>query len=192
MKKLTLLICVLAILLSLTGVASAAPPKPKKNTFSITGYTVDYELLRLLPDTRQIEFHLMAAGAPGPLCAYLYGEPDVCGVSGYFEGTFIFEEWGIVDLYPICDWPFLECLDPAGFPIMKGSGQGTNEGTLTITEGSNLDEVIVIDFAGRANSQRVKGDWVLNGSGIQGSGRYKGNVGLVFTVEFKGRFTDSD
>ena len=40
MKKLTLLICVLAILLSLTGVASASPRQPKK--FRIKGHTIDF------------------------------------------------------------------------------------------------------------------------------------------------------
>jgi hypothetical protein len=42
MKKLTILICVLAILLALTGVASASPAQPTK--FRIKGYTTSVDL----------------------------------------------------------------------------------------------------------------------------------------------------
>ena len=85
MKKLTILICVLAILLSLTGVAWAS--KPEEGTFSITGYTIWFEYETLPSGLAKL--HLKAAGDPDVV-------PET-GVTGYFEGAFTFEEWIIFD-----------------------------------------------------------------------------------------------
>ncbi|MGA9350118.1 MAG: hypothetical protein WBW48_15130 [Anaerolineae bacterium] len=157
MKKLTILVCVLAMLLALTGVASASKPEPA--TFSITGYTTFYEW-ETLPNGRT-KFHLTALGA----------------VSGYFTGTFTFEEWGEVDLDPSTG---------------EGSGKGKNHGIMTIT---TAEGEAIIRFNGKADSETVWGEFkVLHKEGtgayqdLQGKGKYTGNAGLVFTVDFTGQF----
>jgi hypothetical protein len=192
MKKLTILVCVLTMLLALTGVASAS--KPKEGTFSIAGYTTFYEW-ETLPNGRT-KFHLTAqGGGEGPeddaLCMAWYGYPcqtlclallgQPCGVAGYFEGAFTFEEWGIVDLDP---------------ETGEGSGQGTNHGIMTITTLDGDGEVageVLIRFGGRADLQNVWGNFTaLRGTDayedLHGQGKYFGNAGLVFTVKFDGRF----
>jgi len=155
MKKLTILICVLAMLLALAGLASAS--KPEEGTFSITGDTTFYEYETL--SSGRTKFHLAAAG----------------GVTGYFSGTFTFEEWGIVDLDP---------------ETGEGSGRGTNHGLMTITTD---DGETVVRFGGRAHFQNVWGNFtVVRGTGVyedlHGQGEYFGDAGFVFTVEFTGRF----
>ena len=81
MKKLTILICVLAILLSLAGVASAS--KPEEGEFSITGSTTFYDY-EVLPSGRT-KFHLTAVG----------------DASGHLTGTFSYEEKGNVGFDPL-------------------------------------------------------------------------------------------
>lgn len=188
MKKLTILVCVLAMLLALTGVASASKPEPA--TFSITGYTTFYEY-ETLPNGRT-KFHLMAQeggevpeddalcqrwyGVPcQTLCLALLGRP--CGVTGYFTGTFTFEEWGTVDLDPITG---------------EGSGKGKNHGIMTVT---TAEGEAIIRFNGKTDSKTVWGEFkVLHKEGtgayqnLQGKGKYTGNAGLVFTVDFTGQF----
>jgi len=155
MKKLLILLCVLAMLLSLPGVASASPPEPGQ--FTITGYTTSYDWEPL--PSGLTKFHLTAAGL----------------VTGYFAGTFTFEEWGIVDLNPITG---------------EGSGRGTNHGLMTVT--TDAGEVFT-RFGGQTDSQTVWGNFtVLHGTGdhkdLHGQGTYTGNAGLVFLVVFTGRF----
>jgi hypothetical protein len=109
------------------------------------------------------------------MCEFWFNNPGLCGVSGYFDGTFTFVEWGNVDLDPV---------------TMEGSGWGTNHGILTIT--SDNGEVI-IRFDGRTDSQSVWGNYrVLRGTGdyanLHGQGTYHGNAGLAFTVTYEGRF----
>lgn len=188
MKKLTILVCVLAMLLALTGVARAS--KPEAATFSITGYTTFYEW-KTLPNGRT-EFHLTAqGGGEGPeddaLCMAWYGYPcqtlclallgQPCGAAGYFAGTFTFEEWGEVDLDPSTG---------------EGSGKGKNHGIMTIT---TAEGEAVIRFNGKTDSETVWGEFqVLHREGtgayqdLHGKGKYTGNAGLVFTVDFTGRF----
>jgi len=186
MKRLLILLCVLAMLLSLPGVASATPPQP--GTFTITGYTTSYDW-ETLP-SGLTKFHLTAqGGGEGPvddalctawygvpcqtLCLAMFGRP--CGVAGYLEGAFTFEEWGIVDLDPTTG---------------EGSGRGTNHGLMTVT--TDAGEAFV-RFGGQTDSQTVWGNFtVLRGTGdhkgLHGQGTYTGNAGLVFLVVFTGRF----
>lgn len=149
MKKLTILVCVLAMLLAFTGVASASEPEP--GTFTIIGYTTSYEYDTL--PSGLTKFHLKAMG----------------DVTGDFEGTFTFNEWGIID--------------PA-------SGRGINFGIMTITTNKGN---MVITFGGQTDSLTVWGRFrVLYGTGdyrgLRGWGTYTGEAALVFTVEFTSRF----
>jgi len=120
--------------------------------FTTTGYNTilphDWELL---PSGRA-KFHLTAQG----------------GVTEYFEGTFTFEEWGIVDL----------------------GGRGTNHGIMTITTD---DGEAVIRFGGQASlatdPSRVGGSFtVLDGNGVykglKGQGTFDGDAELTFTVDY--------
>jgi len=120
--------------------------------FTTTGYNTilphDWELL---PSGRA-KFHLTAQG----------------GVTEYFEGTFTFEEWGIVDL----------------------GGRGTNHGIMTITTD---DGEAVIRFGGQANlatdPSSVGGSFtVLDGNGaykgLKGQGMFDGDAELTFTVDY--------
>lgn len=72
MKKLFILICVLAMLLTLTGVASASPPKPL--TFRIDGHTTAIQPFP--PPPPPGTYHLTSEG----------------GVSGDITGTFVMDE----------------------------------------------------------------------------------------------------
>ena len=173
MKKAAIPLSLLALVLVMTGVASASPPEP--GSFSTTGYTdlTTYEFDTL--PSGLTKFYLEAEGKPGPMCEFWFHDPNLCGVSGYLNGTFTFVEWGIVDLDPM---------------TMEGSGRGTNHGILTIT--SN-DSQLTIRFDGRTDSQNVWGNYrILRGTGeyanFHGQGKYHGNAGLAFTVIYEGRF----
>jgi|GEM_PF-1726705 len=177
MKKATIPLSLLALVLVMTSVASASPPEP--GSFSTTGYTdvLTYEV-ETLPSGRT-KFYLEAEGKPGAMCAYWFGVPnsDLCGVSGDLNGTFTFVEWGIIDLDLSVDPP-------------EGSGLGTNHGILTIT---SSDSQLTIRFDGRTDSQYVWGNYrILSGTGeyanLHGQGKYHGNAGLAFTVIYEGRF----
>jgi len=129
MKRLLILVCILALLLSLPGGTAVA--KPEEAAFTITGYTTDYDY-DIRPNGR-IKFYLKAEGAPGQACAYFFGDPTACGVTGYFNGTFTFEEWGEYD--------------PA-------SGKGKNDGIMTVT---TTEGQVVMKFHGKAEAQTVSG-----------------------------------
>lgn len=73
MKKLILLVCLLAMLLTLTGVAAASPAKPQ--SFRIDGHTrVSRPCIQL----------------PPPAIYYLKSDGDV---SGDIQGTFVMDEY---------------------------------------------------------------------------------------------------
>lgn len=167
MKKLTIVICVLATVLALTGVASASRPEPA--TFTITGYTPYWEF-GPLPSGR-IRLHLTAEGAPGAVCKEYFGKKKLCGISGYFEGTFTFDERVTFD---------------------PDSGLGKNHGIMTIT---TAEGDVAIRFKGKTDSETVWGKFKVlhkEGTGVyqdlHGKAKYTGNAGLVFTVDFTGRF----
>jgi len=191
MKKLVLLLSVFLLLIFATGAVSASDPAP--GTFTITGYTTDYSF-RTGPNGRTW-FHLTArgggddstydqicqaySGGAVTTCAGFCELPagKACGVEGYFDGEFTFEEWGVVDLDPVTG---------------TGSGKGTNTGIVTITTADGQERV---RFVGVTDSVSVGGKFTLEPgegtrcyAGLQGSGNYRGNAGLAFTVTFTGRF----
>ena len=193
MRKLALLLSILVLLVAATGAVSADEPKPE--TFTITGYTTDYSS-RTGPNGRTW-FHLTARGGGDDsmydqICqAYSGGTVATCeefcklpagkecGVDGFFDGEFTFEEWGVVDL------------DLTQTPP-TGSGRGTNTGIVTITTADGQERV---KFVGVTDSVSVWGKFTLEPNdgtrcyaGLQGSGNYRGNAGLAFTVKFTGRF----
>jgi hypothetical protein len=159
MRKSALLLCVLVMLVSATAAASAN--RPETDSFTITGHTTDYKYW---------------TGPNGRTWFHLTAEGDVVG---YFNGTFTFEESGVVDLDP---------------ETGVGSGRGTNTGVVTITTTEGQERV---RFVGVTDSVSVWGKFTAaaeDGScgyaGLQGYGTYKGNAGLVFTVTFTGKFLD--
>jgi hypothetical protein len=204
MKKLFLLLSVIALLIVATGAVSAGKPEPQ--IFTITGYTVNdpYSDYETLPNGH-LRLHILAQGGgedrkDDKLCKTLYGAPcqtlcqdvksQACGVSGYFEGKFAFEEW--VDFDPL-------------------SGTATNHGVVTITPAKphgkpdgRTDDRVVVQFNGTADSQRVLGKFKIekaNGKPEQkvekrpdtrfsGQGDYEGDAGLVFSVMFTGKLKD--
>ncbi len=118
MKKLTLLLCIVALFVTMTGVAGAAKTQP--GAFVIAGYTnpfVPTNIAQVPLPNGDVKFHLFAQGGNetptdtafcgyvasqiglpvatpcADLCPILTGAP--CGVSGSITGTFTFEEWGI-------------------------------------------------------------------------------------------------
>ena len=198
MKKLVLLLSVVVLLVIATGAVSAAKPAPEQ--FTITGYTInnpltDYEVL----SSGNYLFHVLAQGggerkAGDEFCAALsqdvYDTCDelceqntghACGVSDAFRGRFSFEEW--IEVAP-------EQID---FETGTFSGIATNTGVITITTPatSNAGSIAVVRFDGKADSDRVWGEFEVDeqeGKGVykhlDGGGDYDGNTGLVFSVTF--------
>jgi hypothetical protein len=160
MKRLLILVCVLALLLSLPGAASAA--KPEEGTFTIAGAATSYTY-EIRPNGH-VKFYMTAAGS----------------VTGYFAGTFTFEEEGEVELLP----PF-----PPGIP-----GKGKSKGIMTIT--TDLGQV-VIKFHGKSEYLTTWGKFEVRHKectgeyeGLHGDGDYIGDAGVMFTVVFTGKFHD--
>ena len=155
MKRLFILLCVLALLLSLPGGTAAA--KPEEGTFTIAGYATDYTY-----ETRpngNVKFHMTAVGS----------------VTGYFEGSFTFEEEGEVEMLP------------PGIP-----GKGKSQGIMTITTGSGQ---VVIKFHGKSEYLTTWGKFEVRHKdctgeyeGLHGNGDYIGDANVVFTVVFDGKF----
>jgi hypothetical protein len=186
MKRLLPLFCIIVILFASAGVASADKPQP--DTFTITGYTViplpsDPDLL---PSGR-MKYEFLAQGgaetdADNAMCSAVYGAPcqvvcqgalgQACGVTGFFLGaSFKFEER----------------------VNASSTGEGNNQGDLTITmpDGGQA----VIRFNGKVDqaSASVEGNWrVLSSSGsldgLHAQGKYSGIGALVFAVTFTGDF----
>jgi hypothetical protein len=198
MRKRALLLCMLVMLFAATGVASAGQLEP--GTFTITGYTTDYQL-EPRPNGRTW-FHLKARGG-GDDAAYdskcqtyaalsgytvetceefcMIPAGKACGVEGYFgdTGEFTFEEWGVVDLDMTTQPP-------------TGSGKGANTGIVKIT---TPDGRVRVGFIGATDSITVRGKFVVEQrecaghfARLTGFGDYTGNAGFAFTVTFTGRF----
>lgn len=145
MKKLVRFTAILVILLTFTSVASAAKQVPQP--FATTGYTTGAEQAML--QYPYLKFHLTNMGT----------------VSGYFDGGFSFDEWGIVDLTTY---------------------NGANRGLMTITTAEGAANV---GFSGTFDYQSVAGGFqFLSGTdsykGIKGVGVKSGNAGYVFTVNY--------
>jgi hypothetical protein len=157
MKRLLILVCILALLLSLPGGTAVA--KPEEGTFTIIGGATGYTA-----ETRpngHVKFYMTAAGS----------------VTGYFEGTFTFDEEGEVEL-----------LAP-GVP-----GKGKSEGIMTITTDRGQ---VVIKFHGKSEYLTTWGKFdVKHKEGtddyekLHGNGDYIGDAGGAFTVVFTGKFHD--
>jgi hypothetical protein len=182
-KSLIVLTGALLLLTTLSAGASIPAPGP----FSTTGYTTNLvaseEYPYLLPTeyaflpSGYAKFHIRAQGGPAHdddlLCQRFYGVPscealcapfgEACGAHGYFEGSFAFDEWGIID------------------PL---TGYGANDGLLTVaTSGGTTD----IRFGGPTDAANVEGSFrFLGGSAeyknLTGSGSYSGNAGYIFRV----------
>jgi len=159
MKRVILPIFVLAMLLALVSSASASPPE--QDRFSIaTSVPPTYDPPEPLP-SGLTKFHATAQG----------------DAEGYFNGTFVFEEWGIVDFDPYTGLP-----------------SGINRGIVTITD-ADLGEVI-IRFGGRIDYGAVAGRFTVLGGTGDYAGRGRGTYASIehtgppggFTVEFTGRF----
>jgi len=206
MKKLVLLLSVIALLIIATGAVSAAKPAP--DTFTITGYTVndpftDPETV-VLPNGHT-RYHILAQGGgedaeDNAFCAFLWtqvaepgtpaintcdqlctigtGQPNqVCGVSGALNGRFTFEEW--VDVNP-------------------ANGKAKNEGVVTII-GAAPARRAVVEFKGEVDQAAltVSGKFKVDkkqGAGayndLKGQGDYTGGAAYVFTVTFTGKLKD--
>ena len=158
MKRLLILVCILALLLSLPGGTAVA--KPEEATFTITGYATSYTY-EIRPNGH-VKFYMTAAGY----------------VTGYFEGTFTFDEEGEVEVLP----PF-----PPGIP-----GKGKSEGIMTITTDRGQ---VVIKFHGKSEYVTTWGKFDVKHKegtgdyqGLHGNGDYTGDAGFFFTVVFDGKF----
>jgi hypothetical protein len=179
---------VLALLALLVSVSLAAGASVPSGPFSTTGYTTNLVASDLFPfpipseieflPSGYVKFHIQAQGGPAfddnTLCQSLYGVPcenlclsvgGACGVSGFFGGSFSFDEWGVVD------------------PTFAGA----NDGLLTITTNGGTARA---RFGGQAVGETVSGSFqFLGGTGdyrrLQGIGTYAGNAGYVFSVNYE-------
>jgi len=186
-KHFAMLALVVVMLVTFTGVASAADPVD--GTFTIRGYTTEYTFHKL--PNGLTSYHLLAKSSGSPAdeaaCQALYGMrckktcpkflSAACGVTGYFNGQFTYEEWGTVDLDPVTG---------------EGSGVGKNVSVLTVNAS---DGKVIAGLIGKVDLQSVAGKFVLqqkNGTGahrgLKGAGDYTGSGGLVFAVTFTGEF----
>jgi hypothetical protein len=177
-KSLIALTVALLLLTTLSASAKSLAPGP----FSTTGYTL------LPPESGDLpgdytKFHLRAQGGPDydddTLCQTLAPYYDLnsaescedlcasvggtCGAHGYFEGSFTFDEWGILDQ----------------------TLAGANEGLLTVSTGGGSADM---RFGGSATDTVVGSFQILGGSGdykkLAGVGTYSGYPGLVFKVDY--------
>lgn len=184
--KHSIVLALLALLVSVTAAAGASvPPGP----FSTTGYTTNLvaipEFPYLIPSeyaplpSGYAKFHFQARGGPAyqddALCQALYNVPscdalcssfgEPCGVHGSFEGSFAFDEVGIVD---------------------QQTFDGANDGLMTLSTASGATAV---RFGGLASYATVGGAFeFLGGSGdyrkLSGLGAYAGNAGYGFRVGY--------
>ena len=188
MKLVTLVLLVCMMVVTLTGVASAARPVDGK--FTIRGFTTSYDFNRL--PNGLTSYHLVAKSSnPTPddraFCQSNYGMgceatcrrflQAPCGVNGIYDGQFVYEEWGTVDFDPTTE---------------DGCGNGTNKGIITIG-GSGARTRVVFD--GTTTLASVAGQFKANqlpllrpNLGLDGNGAYTGTGGFVFQVTFTGKF----
>ena len=175
--KHSIVLTMLALLVSATVAAAASAPP---DSFSTTGYTTNFEFAVLPSGLAQ--FRIQARGGPAynddSLCAGLSAgvftscnalckaeTGEYCGVNGYFEGSFAFDEVGIGD--------------PATLA-------GANVGLMTISTGVGSADLY---FGGLAADGSVSGDFAFLGGTkdyrrLQGIGSYAGDADLVFTVAY--------
>jgi hypothetical protein len=159
MKRLTILVCILVMLLSLPGVASASPPERK--TFTITGCQVPET--ELLP-SGLIKFRVTAEGT----------------VSGDFGGTFSFDEWGIVDQ----SWRGTN----HGIMSIKTYDNGKVVGEVVISFNGRTEffavwgNFTVLQATGAYEHLHGQGTYAT------GNGDPPTNYALPFTVDFTGQF----
>ena len=167
MKKLTLLISVLIILLALTGLASASSI-PEPINFSIQGNTTD--LGELEQEGCKVEFkNLIAEGS----------------VSGDLIGSFTYIEEGkayICPTYPYgTNEGFMTIETDSGLLVIEFKGE---------TGPSEVEDEWVVLGEWELKSASATGDYER----LEGDGTYSGDARLFgFTVAFTGQFyTDSD
>lgn len=179
----------LALLALLVSVAAASGASAPAQPFSTTGYTVNLASIPEYPflvpteyaflPSGYAKFHIQARGGPAfqddALCQSLYGAPcntlcsdfgASCGVEGWLNGSFTFDERGII-------------VDPL-------TGVGANDGRLTVS--TNIGAANV-RFGGLAAGASVQGSFeFLGGSGdyrkLGGIGSYAGNAGYTFKVDY--------
>ena len=129
---------------------------PAPRTLRTVGYTTacEYEAL----SAGYTKFSITAEG-DGQTATGDYG---ISGVTGDLEGSFRFEECGLVDF---------------DSQTGQGSGEGVNAGIMTIV--SNKDGEVILAFRGRSTFETVSGRFdVLRGAGgyvgLRGWGTYEG------------------
>jgi hypothetical protein len=149
MKKLTILICVLAMLLAFTGIASASPRQPQR--FRIKGQTTGFYV-----DLTQ----------PGPCTAIVWSEGKVIR---HIQGTFDMEEY--LHFSEDCVTVFQQFM-AGDMPTPE-----YNQGTLKVfpKKGGTVE----IGFIGDTDGEAVWGDfWVIYGTDfyedLEGGGTYEG------------------
>jgi hypothetical protein len=145
MKKLTILICVLAMLLALTGVASASPEQPKK--FRIKGYTIGFYM-----DWSQTQPPCTAiVWSGGKVIQHIHGTFEMVEYLHFSNDSCfsVFQQF-MVGQMPIPDYNF---------------------GILTISP--KKGDTVGIGFAGYTDGETVWGDFQVN-SGAEGQGAYNG------------------
>jgi hypothetical protein len=154
MKKLTILICVLAMLLAFTGVASASPEQP-------TGFRIEGETTAFLP---------LRTGSD-ECTVWLASRGDT---TGDIEGTFRMSEY--LHFNTKCRDLIRDYLESGHMPEPEAI-----DGKLTILPEKR--GWVRIGFAGETYEgvTRVQGDfWVIRGTGfyrhLEGEGTYDGTV----------------
>ena len=195
MKKLVLLLSVIALLIIATGVVSAAKPAP--DTFTITGYqlTLLYELRNIAQRSHVVS----CAGAgwrrqtseddafcTGSSLAYPARPPARHSGEGLRRHRL---------LQLVSSLSRSGASSPQSRDRRHGSGKGKNEGVVTITA---PDGTAVVRFNGKTDSQSVWGNFKIEKK--EGSGRIcrsqrataitPATLALVFSVTFTGKLKD--
>jgi len=131
MKKLTILICVLAMLLALTGVASASPDEPRK--FRTEGYTTSFDLMPT--GKKKCTVLLLSQGK----------------VTRHIQGTFTMSE--LLHFHESCGYLIWQFMETGQMPIPY-SNKGS---TLTILPKQGGE--VQIGFEGDTEGETVWGDF---------------------------------
>jgi hypothetical protein len=165
MKKLILLVCLLALLLSLPGVAAATPPVDKR--FFLKGDTIGGSDPVYLP-SGQMKYYLIAAGE----------------VTGDFTGKFEFEEWGISHPDGSGNNRKLVTITSGDSSmIIRTQGQSQITGYEYV---DGLGWLPVGWVKGTFTVLRADGDWA---GYHHGQGTYSGDLRVFgFTVQYDGQF----
>ncbi len=166
MKKLTILICVLALLLALAGLAWASPPNPGE--FTITGLTTSIEPFPPEPlRSGLIKFSLTAVG----------------NVSGdYFDGAvFTYDEWGIVR-------PDLSGNNRGLMTVISSTTTITSSAVVAFRGRSQITDPSPPNPEGWVEGTFTVLDGTGNYARLHGQGTYTGTMASPFTVTFTGQF----